>query len=447
MHGAMPARTCKQIGVLSMKPGGQDAIPTDPVSLIWQTSEGSHLQLKTSFAAVALGCIVLVCAALRIYHLGSASLWSDEIFSRYYADLFGLHYLLTKGLSVEATPPTYALLLRAWIGFWGGSEVALRSLSVVASILCVPPIYLLGRELTGKSCGLMGALLFAFCPMSLYFAQEARVYALFMLNTTIVLWAAAVFQRDPHCLKASILYIVFGTLGLYLHATGLLFIVACGGAVGISLLIQRTTVRPVLLKWTGLNALVLALGLPYFVHAFKASQGGGLDWIPQAGLHRIIYCVSLVVMGMVTPYPLPAFFLAAAVVIALVVSVCLHPPSVRPAVTLIGVPCLFLVLVIVVSLARPILLPRVLAWTVVPYCMIAGSQLLVAGRARLVVLLTIIASFGTGLRYQLTTPGSDKEPWRDALRTLAPEFQRADMVVLSPLFDPMVLSYYVSAPV
>ena len=42
---------------------------------------------------MALGFIIVLCLALRVYHIGSASLWSDEIFSRYYADLFGLHYL------------------------------------------------------------------------------------------------------------------------------------------------------------------------------------------------------------------------------------------------------------------------------------------------------------------------------------------------------------------
>jgi hypothetical protein len=49
--------------------------------------------------------MILLCAALRVYHLGAASLWSDEIFSRYYADVFGVHYALTDGLSLETNPP------------------------------------------------------------------------------------------------------------------------------------------------------------------------------------------------------------------------------------------------------------------------------------------------------------------------------------------------------
>src|SRR5665213_3719162 len=89
-------------------------LPANPSSPS-QISEGSRVQRRISFEVVALGFIILLCAALRIYHLGAASLWSDEIFSRYYADLFGMHYLVTDGLSKETNPPTYYLLLQGWM--------------------------------------------------------------------------------------------------------------------------------------------------------------------------------------------------------------------------------------------------------------------------------------------------------------------------------------------
>src|ERR1700733_1907242 len=176
-------------------------LPAQP-SLASQTSDAAHVQRKISFEVIALGFIIILCASLRFYHLGAASLWSDEIFSRYYVDVFGLHYVLTDGLSRETNPPTYYLLLRGWISLFGASEVALRSLSAAASILCVPVTYLLGRELGGKSRGLAGALLVALCPASVYFAQETRAYALFMFAATIVLWAAAVYQRNSRSGKA-----------------------------------------------------------------------------------------------------------------------------------------------------------------------------------------------------------------------------------------------------
>jgi mannosyltransferase len=413
-------------------------LPAQPHS----PSQTSPAQREISYEIVALGFITILCAGLSIYHLGVASLWSDEIFSRYYADLFGLHYVVTDGLSKETNPPTYYLLLRVWIALWGSSEVALRSLSVVACTLCVPATYLLGRELAGKSLGLLGALLFALCPTSLYFAQETRVYALLMLAGGLLLWATAMFLRDSRSVKAAVFYILFGTLCLYLHATGLLFVVACGGAVWLFLLTQGASGRQVLLKWTAFNALVLLLGVPYYLRAFTASKSGIISYMPPAGIHQIVYCASLIVSGMVTPYPWPAFLLAAAVFVALAVSLSFHRPSSRASVTLIGVPFLFIALVVVLSHARPILLPRILVWAVVPLCLIAGNQLLAAGRARFALLLSLFAAFGTGLFFQVTAPNSDKEPWRDISHTLAPELRRADLVVLSPVSNPEVLSYY-----
>src|ERR1700690_4470666 len=88
--------------------------------------EDSQVPRKISLEVLALGLLIVLCAALRIYHLGASSLWSDEMFSRYYVDVFGLHYVLTDGLSRETTPPTYYLLLSGWMALWGDSEAALR---------------------------------------------------------------------------------------------------------------------------------------------------------------------------------------------------------------------------------------------------------------------------------------------------------------------------------
>jgi uncharacterized membrane protein len=407
-----------------------------------QTSEVARVPRKISFAMIALGFIAILCALLRFYHLGAASLWSDEIFSRYYLDVFGLHYVLTDGLSTETNPPTYYLLLRGWMSLFGDSEVALRSLSAAASILCVPVTFLLGRELGGKSRGLAGALLFALCPASLYFAQETRAYALFMLVSTVVLWAAAVYQRDSRSVKATAFYLLSATLCLYLHATGLLLVVACGGAVWLYLLSNGVSTRQARFHWMVLNGFVLLLGSPYFLHVFTASHTGIINYMPPAGIHQLVYCASLVVSGMVTPYPWPAFLLAAALFLTLAVSLWLKPLSRRAGVTLVGVPCLFITLVLLVSFRRPILLPRILVWMVVPLCLIAGEQLLTAGRARYVVLLSLLAAFGTGLFFQVTRPNSDKEPWRDISREVGPDLEQADLVVLSPVSNPMVLSYY-----
>jgi hypothetical protein len=261
-----------------------------------------------------------------------------------------------------------------------------------------------------------------------------------------VLWAAAVFERDPRSVKATVFYALSGTLCLYLHATGLLLVVACAGAEWLFLLTHGKSRRPALLKWTALNGFVLLLGVPYFIRALTASHSGIINFVPHAGIHQIVYCASQIVSGPVTPYPWPGFLLGAALFGALTLSLCLHPLSSRASVILIGVPCLYVALVLVVSIGRPILLPRILAWTAAPLCLLAASQLRVAGRARYVVLVSLVAAFGTGLFFQLTKPGADKEPWREISQAFAPALEHADLVVLSPSSNPMVLNYYGTQP-
>ena len=390
----------------------------------------------------ALGLILLLCAALRVYHLGSASLWSDEIFSRYYVDVFGLHYVFHQGLSLETNPPTYYLLLRGWIALWGDSEAALRSLSALASTLCIPAIYLLGRELLGRSRGLVAALLFALCPTSLYFAQETRAYALMMLAGAGLLWAAAVFQCNSRSGKAATFYCVCGAICLYLHATGLLFVAACGGAVWLFLLRRGPGGRAALVKWTALNAGVMLLGLPYYLHALTASHSGIIDYVPPAGLHQLVYSASLLVSGIVTPYPWPGLLLGMAFFAILTLSLCLHRPSSRASVIMVGVPILFVGLVFLVSVRRPILLPRILVWAIVPLCLLAARQVMVAGRARFAVLVGLVVVFGGGLFFQLNAPNNDKEPLREIAQAFGPQLEQADLVVLSPASNPEVLRYY-----
>src|ERR1700753_3611647 len=120
-------------------------LPTQ-AQLLGQKTELEQPQWNPRFEAVALGFIIIFCIVLRIYHLGAASLWSDEIFCRYYVDVFGLHYVLSDGLSKETNPPTYYLLLQGWITLWGSSEAAFGSLPLLAAPLCVLANHFHGGE-------------------------------------------------------------------------------------------------------------------------------------------------------------------------------------------------------------------------------------------------------------------------------------------------------------
>jgi hypothetical protein len=47
-----------------------------------------------------------------------------------------------------------------------------------------------------------------------------------------------------------------------------------------------------------------------------------------------------------------------------------------------------------------------------------------------------------GLTFQLGFTAGLKEPWRQALETVGPELRQADLVVISPRFNPLIMHYY-----
>ena len=134
----------------------------------------------------AVATITLLGCALRLYQMGDASLWSDEAFSAYWIHR-PLSYLWTDGLIIETTPPLYYTLLKLWALFAGDSDAALRLFSAAASTATIPLVFLLGVELATPAAGLVAALLFALAPMQIYYAQEARVYAMLPLAFALAL--------------------------------------------------------------------------------------------------------------------------------------------------------------------------------------------------------------------------------------------------------------------
>jgi mannosyltransferase len=392
---------------------------------------------------LCLGAIASLCVILRLIHLGSLSLWTDEIFSRYYYQLFGLKFLWTEGLRAEPTPPLYYILLAGWMRVFGTSEQAIRSLSVAASVLALPLLYLLGRELGTRSQALLGSLLFALSPFALYFAQEARAYALTLIPATAVLVAVARFLRDPRATAVLVGYAVAAILCLYTHATLLLLLAACNLAVLASIASSDRSDRVRAMSlWLLTNVIVGVAAFPYLREMLAASRFGGLDWIPPLSARSIAVALSALISGVATPPSLPGIEVTILFIGVLIASLWSSPPDRRAFIVLAIIPGLFLGLTILASLARPILLPRILCWMSAPLCLLIAGQLLSRSRLAIVLRGTTALTFALGLTFQIAFADGLKEPWREAFGNLNPQLQQADIVVISPRFNPLILRYY-----
>jgi uncharacterized membrane protein len=128
---------------------------------------------------------MLAATALHFVALGRQSLWHDEFFSVYWAG-DGDHFTLTHLLD-ETNPPLYYVLLRWWIGLFGNSARAIRFLSAIFSALTVPVVYRLGRTMFGRQAGVLAVLLSTISYWGLFYAQEARGYALLYLAFALAL--------------------------------------------------------------------------------------------------------------------------------------------------------------------------------------------------------------------------------------------------------------------
>ena len=131
--------------------------------------------------------LTVLAAALRFATLGVQSYHHDEIVtaSRILRDGFW-HAMDAVGFS-ESAPPLYYALAWLWTQVTGTGEAGLRSVSAMAGVATVPVTYLLGAELSSRRAGIVAAALVAVNPMLVWYSQEARGYALFVLLTAISL--------------------------------------------------------------------------------------------------------------------------------------------------------------------------------------------------------------------------------------------------------------------
>jgi len=118
--------------------------------------------------------------------------------------------------SIGPHPPFYYLLqwVLAGMGEWQ-TEWAWRWFPMLCGTVTIPLIYILMRRLTSRLSALLGACLFLFAPMHLYFSQEARPYTFLILLVTISLFQLMRVQRNPGDRSEWIRLGIISIVGLY----------------------------------------------------------------------------------------------------------------------------------------------------------------------------------------------------------------------------------------
>ncbi|HEY6042701.1 MAG TPA: glycosyltransferase family 39 protein [Anaerolineae bacterium] len=120
--------------------------------------------------------LVLAAFALRVFHLGAQSLWYDEAFSVYLAQMSVGEIMVRTAADIQ--PPLYYLFLHFWMLLAGPSEFAVRFLSLTFGVLTVPLLSIVAKRLFNETAGIFAALLGAISALYLWYSQEARMYTL-----------------------------------------------------------------------------------------------------------------------------------------------------------------------------------------------------------------------------------------------------------------------------
>ena len=395
-------------------------------------SSPSPLVIITSLTAItAMG------AALRFHILTAKSFWFDEGASVGIARLDWYNFVRILWRR-EANMALYYLLLRGWLHF-GDGEWFIRSLSAFLGLATIPAVYVLGRRLFGPRAGLLAAALLSLNAFHVRYSQEARSYSLTVLLCVL---SSIYFLKclETPSRRNRVAYVLLSSMAVYAHFfSGLVLL-----AHWLSLRFLQPELVPKQVKrvWPP----IAIATFPIF--AFVATTGAGpLSWVQRPGF-RNLWQTALLMTG--SRGPVLVFAYAAACVAAVYPrglawrhkQVVWNAWRYRFLLLWLFVP---IGLVLIVSFARPLFVPRYFIISLPVLILLAGSGL---DRIRRPWLLapTLLIFAVTGLRgtedyyhQRLTSPTDN---WRAASQYLIRNAQPGDALVFYVSMGRVSYDYY-----
>jgi len=240
---------------------------------------------RTRYYQFAIAAIVALGAAMRLVDLGRKSFWLDEIMSISIARLDGAGFRNIV-LSWEANMSLYYVLLRGWMRVGADGEFAIRLLSAVPAMLGVFVFYKVAARLFDAGAALVASLLLAVNAFAIRYAQEARSYSQYLLLTLVACWMflkaiESGRRRDWAWLTLVLL------LGIYSHFfVALLLPVLWAGAACHP---RRNHIwKPLLAA----SVATVAGALPVAMFVLLKNKGQ-LDWVPKTSAHQFYDLLEL----------------------------------------------------------------------------------------------------------------------------------------------------------
>jgi 4-amino-4-deoxy-L-arabinose transferase-like glycosyltransferase len=426
--------------------------------------------------------VTLIGGGLRVLLLDHKGMWLDETFSVWLAG-HSVGDMLQWIVRSDQHPPLYYLLLRGWIALRGDTPYAVRMLSALFGTGTIPIIYLTGKRISGAITGLVAAMLLAFSPFNIRFAQETRMYTLLTFNAAVAIYALTRLLTDARAVQpigsqfrdylrarqwsqiqtietdlAWVAYIAFSAATMLTHNTAVLFPIATNIFVLGLMLFQKSPrvaghtnasapafQAPSFGNWVKAQIGIFVLWSPWIV-AFIRQAGSVYRefWLPAPSWDTVIEALKSFLNA---PTPTPGQTGEMWIIwIPYALGLCLGVVHYRKSIsrflflaTLFAIPLLG---ELIVSLRRPIFYDQTLIWTTIPLLLI-----LAAGIAQLKFRFLILGMVGVLATINLFSASDyfrfmQKEDWRTPAGYVANFAEKDDLVLFNAAWVQIPFDYY-----
>jgi len=199
--------------------------------------------------------LILVLALILRLPLLSQSLWLDEAIEA--LALMGKKGPILKYALADFQPPIYHFILKFWTNIFGYSEIALRTPSLIFSLLSIWFVIKIAQEIGNHRSAIIAGLLLATNPLHLYYSAEGRTYMLTtFLITASFYYLIKLLITNSRYTQYTLGYMIFTILGLW--SSYLAWIV-----IGLQFLYLLYIRRFDLLKYPLIAFITLILWLPF----------------------------------------------------------------------------------------------------------------------------------------------------------------------------------------
>ncbi len=206
-----------------------------------------------------LPALVVAGALLVRLAVSDRSLWLDETISLIQIDRPLLDVITRQINGVH--PPLFHVLLHGWVELFGSSTLAMRSLSILWSLVAVAGVGAWSRQAFPHISPLPAATFAALAPFAVWYGTEIRMYSQLFALTAVAGWLSwSIIAGADHVRRRIVALALVLAAIVYTHYFGTLFVGSLG-MVALVIAIRRKELRRpalVVFRLSVLTAIVLA---------------------------------------------------------------------------------------------------------------------------------------------------------------------------------------------